>query len=133
MALAEAKQSIRLTQSWRLLMGKWLAEFQENTPETRIPSTDKTDTSCDLSVLSVPHQGVLEEKSIESELMALVSKACEGLSLSPDQFIRTMNVKEMNTIIKWEHREIRLKNLAKRLDDAIKDGVVDLIVERINK
>ena len=43
-------------------MGRWLAEFQENTSEMPIPSTDKTDTSHDLSVLSVRDRGVLEEK-----------------------------------------------------------------------
>ena len=40
-------------------MGKWLAEFQENTLETGIQTTDKTDRSCDVTVLSVPNQGFL--------------------------------------------------------------------------
>lgn len=55
-------------------MGKWLAEFQENTPEMPIPSTDSTDTSHDLSVLSVPDQAVLEEKAIDPELMGALTR-----------------------------------------------------------
>jgi len=42
-------------------MGRWLAEFQENTLETGKQTTDSTDTSHDLSVLSVPNQGLLTE------------------------------------------------------------------------
>jgi len=47
-------------------MGRWLAEFQENTLETGNLTTDSTDTSYDLSVLSVPNQGVGNEK-LETE------------------------------------------------------------------
>lgn len=42
-------------------MGKWLAEYQENSLETDMPTTDITDTSHDLTVLSVTNRGVLTE------------------------------------------------------------------------
>ena len=44
-------------------MGRWLAEFQENTLETGNQTTVSTDTSNDLSVLSVPKRGIRTEKS----------------------------------------------------------------------
>ena len=56
-------------------MGKWLAEFQENTLETPIPSTDITDISCDTSVLSVSTQGVSVEKTEISDDAELIKQA----------------------------------------------------------
>ena len=53
-------------------MGRWLAEFQENTLEMPGTRTDKTDSSHDVSVVSVHHQ------SVSPELMVIVSKACDG-------------------------------------------------------
>jgi len=105
-------------------MGKWLAEFQENTPETHGSLTDKTDRSCDVSVMSVHDQGVLEEK-----LIKIASEACNGLDLTPEQFIRVMNDKAKKPIIEGQYSMERLKNLAKRLDESIKDGVVKLYVD----
>jgi len=69
-------------------MGRWLAEFQENTLETGIQTTDTTDTSHDLSVLSVPNQGVLTEiDNIADEVISLIQQSCEGLAITPYQFI----------------------------------------------
>jgi len=108
-------------------MGKWLAEFQENTLEMPITSTDKTDSSHDVSVMSVPHQGVLPE------LMAIVSDACAGLDMTPEQFIRVLNNKGKQRIISGELSTSTLKDHAKQIDDAINNGVVNLIMEQITR
>jgi len=112
-------------------MGKWLQEFQENTLEMPMPSTDSTATSHDLSVLSVPDQCVLKEKAIDPELMALVSDACAGLDMTPEQFIRVLNSKAKEQIISGELSASTLKDYAKQIDDAINDGVVNLIMAQI--
>ena len=113
-------------------MGKWLAEYQENTLEMPIQSTDSTVRSCDVSVLSVPDQCVLKEKAIDPELMARVSDACVGLDMTPEQFIRVLNSKGKDQIISGELSASTLKDYAKQIDEAINDGVVNLIMERIN-
>ena len=112
-------------------MGKWLAEYQENTLEIPIQSTDSTDTSHDLSVLSVPDQGVLKEKAIDPKLMARVSDACAGLDMTPEQFIRILNSQGKQQIISGELSASTLKGYAKQIDDAINDGVVESIMEKI--
>ena len=113
-------------------MGKWLAEYQENTLDTGIDTTDKTDRSHDVSVLSVHDQGVLKEKAIDPELMALVSDACAGLNMTPEQLIRVLNSKGKKQIISGELSASKLKDYAKQIDNAINDGVVSLLMERIN-
>ena len=113
-------------------MGKWLAEYQENTLETGIHTTDKTDRSCDVSVLSVHDQGVLKGKAIDPELMALVSDACAGLDVTPEQLIRVLNSEGKEQIISGDLTASTLKDYAKKIDEAINDGVVSLIMERIN-
>jgi len=113
-------------------MGKWLAEFQENTLETGIQTTDSTDTSCDLSVLSVRDQGVLKEKTQNPELMARVSDACAGLDMTPEQLIRVLNSEGKEQIVNGELSASTLKEYAKQIDDAINNGVVSLIMERVN-
>jgi len=110
-------------------MGRWLAEFQENTLETSNQTTDKTDRSCDVSVLSVTNQGVLEEKVVEPELIARVSEACIGLDITPEQFIRILNSNGKEQIISGELSVSTLKDYAKQIDDAINNGVVNLIAE----
>jgi len=114
-------------------MGKWLAEYQENTLEMPIPCTDSTDTSHDLSVLSVPDQGVLKEKTIDPELMARVSEACADLDMTPEQLTRVLNSKGKEKITSGELSPSTLKEYAKQIDDAINDGVVNLLMERIIK
>ena len=44
-------------------MGRWLAEFQENIPETHGSVTDKTDKSPLMSVMAVQTQGHLGGKT----------------------------------------------------------------------
>jgi len=113
-------------------MGKWLAEYQENILETDMHTTDSTDRSCDVSVLSVHDQGVLKEKTIDPELIARVSEACAGLDMTPEQFIRILNSKGKKQIISGELSASTLMDYAKQIDDAINNGVVSLIMERIN-
>jgi len=112
-------------------MGRWLAEFQENIPETGNQTTDSTDTSHDLSVLSVHDQGVLQENTQNQELMALVSDACVGLGMTPEQFIQVLNSRAKEQIISGELSASTLKCYAKQIDDAINDGVVESIMEKI--
>jgi len=114
-------------------MGKWLAEFQENTPETDISCTDKTDSSHDVSVMSVPHQGILKEELIEPELMAPVSEACTGLDITPEQFIRILNGEAKKHIISGDLPASKLKNFAKEIDESIKAGVVKFITDMVEK
>jgi len=113
-------------------MGKWLAEYQENTSEMPIPGTDSTDTSHDLSVLSVRDQAVLKENTQNPKLMVRVSEACTDIDMTPEQFIRILNSKGKAQIISGELSASTLKDYAKQIDDAINDGVVSLIMERIS-
>ncbi len=71
-------------------------------------------------------------KGVEPKLMALVGDACKGLSMSPDQFIRILNNKGKAQITSGELSASTLKDYAKQIDDAINNGVVSLIMERIN-
>ena len=114
-------------------MGKWLAEFQENTLETGNQTTDSTDTSHDLSVLSGRDQGILKEKAIDLKLMARVSDACAGLDMAPEQFIRVLNSKAKEQIISGELSASKLKNFAKEIDESIKAGVVKFITDMVEK
>ena len=103
-------------------MGKWLAEYQENTLEMPIPSTDSTDTSHDLSVLSVPDQGVLEENTQNPELMACVSDACIGLDLTSEQFIRLTTKEDRELILSGDLPLKVLRAYAKSFAEGIQTG-----------
>ncbi len=67
----------------------------------------------------------------DPELMALVSDACAGLDMTPEQFIRVLNSKAKEQIISGELSASTLKDYAKQIDDAINDGVVNLIMAQI--
>ena len=67
----------------------------------------------------------------DPELMALVSDACAGLDMTPEQFIRVLNNEGKEQIISGELSASTLKDHAKQIDDAINDGVVNLIIEQI--
>ena len=67
----------------------------------------------------------------DPELMALVSDACAGLDMTPEQFIRVLNNEGKKQIISGELSASTLKDHAKQIDDAINDGVVNLIIEQI--
>jgi len=71
-------------------------------------------------------------KGVESKLMALVSDACTGLGMTPEQLIRVLNSKGKEQIISGELSPGALRRYAKQIDNAINDGVVKLIMERIN-
>jgi len=68
----------------------------------------------------------------DSKLMARVSDACVGLDMAPEQFIRVLNSKGKNQIVSGDLSASTLKDYAKQIDEAINDGVVNLIMERIN-
>ena len=71
-----------------------------------------------------------EHKS-ELLLFTIVSDACAGLDMTPEQLIRILNSKGKAQIISGEISANTLKDYAKQIDGAIKDGVVDLIMEKI--
>ena len=67
------------------------------------------------------------------ELLARVSKACTGLAMTSDQLIRILNRKGKQQIISGELSASTLKEYAEQIDDSINCGVVNLIMEKINK
>jgi len=84
-------------------------------------------------------EGELTDEFIESAkknkpallLFTIVSDACVGLDMTPEQFIRILNSKGKAQIISGELSASTLKDHAKQIDDAINDGVVELIMEKI--
>jgi len=70
-------------------------------------------------------------KGVEPELMERVSDACAGLDMTPEQFIRVLNSKGKQQIISGELSASTLKDHARQIDDAINNGVVNLIMEQI--
>ena len=70
--------------------------------------------------------------SNEIELMERASEACTGLNITPGQFIRILNKEGKQQIISGELSASTLKDYAKQIDEAIQEGVVDLMIERIN-
>jgi len=74
---------------------------------------------------------VLLMGSKDTELMERVSDACAGINMTPEQFIRILNSKGKQRIISGELSAGTLKDHAKQIDDAINDGVVNLIMEQI--
>jgi hypothetical protein len=100
-------------------MGKWLAEFQEN---TTIPSTDSTDTSHDLSVLSVCDQGDFKGKTQSPELTARVSDICKGLAITPDQFIDLTTKEDRELILSGDLPIEVLRAYAKSFAEGIQTG-----------
>ena len=107
-------------------MGKWLAEYQENTLETDIHTTDSTDTSHDLSVLSVVNQGVLTEidniANIANEVLVLIKQSCEGFEITPDQFIRLTTKEDRELILSGDLPLKVLRAYAKSFAEGIQTG-----------
>ena len=64
-------------------------------------------------------------------LFTIVSDACVGLDMTPEQFIQILNSKGKAQIISGELSASTLKDHAKQIDDAISDGVVESIMEKI--
>jgi len=69
----------------------------------------------------------------DTGLMTLISVACAGLDMTPEQLIRVLNKKGKEQIISGELSASTLKDYAKQIDDAINDGVVKLIMEKIDR
>lgn len=65
-------------------------------------------------------------------LLTIVSDACIGLDMTPEQFIRILNSEGKAQIISGELSASTLKDYAKQIDDSINNGVVSLIMERVN-
>ena len=107
-------------------MGKWLAEYQENTLETDIHTTDSTDTSHDLSVLSVVNQGVLTEidniANIAKGVLALIKQSCEGFEITPDQFIALTTKEDRELILSGDLPLKVLRAYAKSFAEGIQTG-----------
>ena len=72
-----------------------------------------------------------KEYKPELLLFTIVSDACEGLSITPEQLIRILNSKGKQQIISGEISVSTLKDYAKQIDNSIKDGVVELILEAL--
>jgi len=73
-----------------------------------------------------------KEDRRDLKLMVRVSDACADIDMTPEQFIRVLNSKGKDQIISGELSDSTLKDYAKQIDNAINDGVVSLIMERIN-
>ena len=69
--------------------------------------------------------------SKDNKLLARVSDACAGLDMTPERFIRVLNSKAKEQIISGKLSASTLKDHARQIDDAINDGVVNLIMEQI--
>ena len=67
-----------------------------------------------------------------NKLLTAVSDVCAGLDMTPEQLIRVLNSKGRAQIISGELSVSTLRGYAKQIDDAINNGVVSLIMERIN-
>ena len=98
-------------------MGKWLAEFQENTLEMPIPSTAITDISCDTSVLSVQTQGHLGGKT-----EMLIEAACRGLEITPAQFTAICSKEDLEDISNGKIPLWELQVFARCFADGIDTG-----------
>jgi len=64
-------------------------------------------------------------------LYTIVSNACVGLDMTPEQFIRVINKEGKDQIISGEISASTLKDYAKQIDRSINAGVVELIMEKI--
>ena len=65
-------------------------------------------------------------------LFTIVSDACIGLDMTPEQLIRVLSSEGKQQIISGELSPSTLKDHAKQINDCINDGVVNLIENRIN-
>jgi len=121
-----AQDIFNYTQNHNISMTAEGGKLKINGPETSL--TDEF-----LKSAKQHKSEILEVLTKEApELLARVSEACAGLDMTPEQFIRVLNSKGKEQIVSGELSASTLKNYAKQIDDAINDGVVNLIMERIN-
>ena len=100
-----------------------IAVLERNHERNRDATSDKKPMQ-----LNTHLQGV---KVASNKLLIAVSNACVGLDMTPEQFIRILNSKGKAQIISGELSASTLKDNAKQIDDAINDGVVESIMEKI--
>ena len=73
----------------------------------------------------------LSQEHCSPELMMRVSDACIGLDMTPGQLLRVLNSEGKAQITSGELSASTLRKYAIQIDDAINNGVVNLIMERI--
>ena len=101
-----------------------LAVLSRNHERNRGATSDKT------TMQLKPHlQG---GKVASNKLLIAVSEASAGLDMTSEQFIRILNSQGKQQIISGELSASTLKDYAKQIDDSINNGVVSLIMERVN-
>jgi len=117
-------------------MGKWLAEFQENTPETHRGLTDKTDKSPLMSVMAVQAQRHLEGKTKISDNSGipqfkygqdvqaekLIEAACRDLEITPAQFTAICSKEDLEEISNGSISLEELRMYAASFADGIRTG-----------
>jgi hypothetical protein len=117
-------------------MGKWLAEFQENTPETHRGLTDKTDKNLLMSVMAAQAQGHLGGKTEISDNSGipqfkygqdvqaekLIEAACRDLEITPVQFRSICSEKELKDISNGSTPLEELRMYAASFADGIRTG-----------
>ena len=122
-----AQDIFNYTQSHNISMTTEDGKLKINGPETAL--TDEF-----LESAKQHKSELLEVLTKENpELMARVSEACADLDMTPEQLTRVLNSKGKEKITSGELSPSTLKEYAKQIDDAINDGVVNLLMERIIK
>jgi len=120
-----AQDIFNYTQSHNISMTTEGGKLKINGPETAL--TDEF-----LKSAKQHKSEILEVLTNEDpELIARVSDACSGLDMTPEQFIRVLNNEGKEQIISGELSASTLKVYAKQINDAINDGVVNLIMKKI--
>ena len=111
--------------NWRAIMRGEATELHSHNSHNPQNSTD-TPNIANIEDIA---KGV---ERCDPELMTRVSDACAGLDMTPEQLIRVLNSKGKEQIISGELTASTLKEYAKQIDDSINNGVVRLIMERVN-
>ena len=111
--------------NWRAIMRGEATELHSHNSHNPQNSTD-TPNIANIENIA---KGV---ERCDPELMARVSEACAGLDMTPEQFIRILSSEGKAQIISGELSASTLKDYAKQIDDSINNGVVSLIMERVN-
>ena len=107
--------------NWRAIMKGEVTEPYEQNPHNPQNSTEMDNIANFANIAKV----------VEPELMERVSEACIGLDMTSEQFIRVLNSEAKKQIISGVLSASTLKDYTKQIDDAINDGVVESIMEKI--
>lgn len=110
--------------NWRAIMRGEATELYSHNSHNPQNSTN------DLNIANIENIAKGVERC-DPELMARVSDACAGLDMTPEQLIRVLNSKGKEQIVSGELSASTLRDYAKQVDEAINDGVVNLLMERI--